>query len=119
MANEITKLDGDGGLKATLLFLYQITAPVYVIDGGGNQTVIATPSTDLPEMAGLILTSAEKAELDAGTLAFEVVSLSVTDAKTGPELLVDARALYAKRKTRFVELLARKYNRAGLRFNGV
>ena len=120
MADEITKLDGDGGLKARLLFIYRgLVQPTYPIDGGGTQTVIATPSSNLPVMAAEILSVAEKAALDAGTDAFEIVTLNIDDSKSNLDLLTEARVLYAKRKADFISELNRKYNRAGQRFNEV
>lgn len=120
MASEITKLDGDGGLNARVLFLYLTLTPnTYPIDGGGMHTVVPTPSTDLPAMAAEILTAAEKAALGAGTAAFEIVTFPISDALTNVELLAAARALYATKKADFVAREARKYNRAGQRFNEV
>lgn len=117
MANEITKLDGDGGINARLLFLYLGLTPItYAIDGG-QQTVVHTPSASLPEMAGPILTAAEKAALDAGTAAFEVVTMPIIDSLSGADLLTAARTLYARHKAAFIARATRKYSRAGQRFN--
>lgn len=120
MADEITKLDGDGKLKANMLFIYRnITPPTYKISGGGTQAVISTPSANLPAMAALILSAAEKAALDTGTDAFELVHIDVGDATSNIDVLAQARALYAKKKADFISELARKYKRAGQRFNEV
>ena len=118
MANEITKLDGDGGLNANLLFLYPLT-PITYTGSAGTVTVIPTPSTDLPEIANNVLGVAEKAALDDGSSAFEVVKMTVPDALSNTQLLTNARALYAKRMADFIERHTRAYNRAGQRFNGV
>jgi len=118
MANEITKLDGDGGLHANLLFLYPLT-PITYTGSSGTVTVVPTPSVDLPLIASNILGAAEIAALDNGSAAFEVVTMVVDDAKTNAQLLADAQALYAKRMADYIERLTRKYNRVGQRFNGV
>jgi len=118
MANEITKLDGDGGLNAKLIFLYSITAPTYQ-GNAGEQTVVVTPAAELPVLAVAILSATEKSALNDGSKAFEVVTMKVEDAKSNATLLAEARALYTKRKADFVERLNRKYNRAGQRFNEV
>jgi len=120
MANEITKLGGDGGINATLLFIYRnLTAITYQDSLAQTVTVIPTPSSDLPAMAANILTTAEKASLDTGVDAFELVSMPVIDAMTNVELLAAARALYLTKKAAFVDRLTRTYNRAGQRFNEV
>jgi hypothetical protein len=119
MANEITKLDGDGGLNANLLFIYSLTPITYNDAAAQPVTVIPTPSSGLPDMAGNILTAAEKAALDDGSSAFEIMTLDVPDAKTNAELLADARALYAEKKADFITRLNRAYNRAGQRFDEV
>ena len=66
-----------------------------------------------------ILTTSEKTALDNGSKAFEIVTIQINDAKANAQLLVEARALYAKHKADFVERLNRKYNRTGQRFNEV
>jgi len=120
MANEITKLGGNGKLNAQLLFIYRgIAAPTYVKADTSIATVIVTPSNELPDIAADVLTVVEKTALDAGIDAFEVVSMPVTDALTNSQLLAAARTLYANRKVRFTELLARRYSRAGQRFDEV
>lgn len=120
MANEITVLEIDGR-RAQLLFLFPIPAPAQV--GGVN--IVPTPATGpagedlLPGHATKILATAEKNDLDAGTLAFEVIGFVIGSGLTGQQLLARARAIYASRKAEFDSDYADRYSRLGQRFNAV
>ena len=119
MANEITKLGG-GPLRADLLFIYNGLTPVQYTDAlSGTQTVIPTPSANLPPIADLVVTDAEKADLDSGVSAFEVVHMPIPSSMTNPELLTAARALYATKKQDFITTHAARFNRVGQRFDEV
>lgn len=119
MADEITKLIGDGGLNVELLFIYRGLEPVTYNDQTGLVSIIPTPSADLPAIALNILTTAEKSALDIGADAFEVTNMRVHDGMLDAELLAAAREIYAQRKSDFIERLNRKYTRTGQRFNAI
>ena len=113
MPNEITVLEGSGGLKRDLLFLYAIT-PAEV----NEVTQVPTPSSGLSDIANNILLAGEKAALDAGSAAFELVVMEVVDGKSNAELKAEAQAFYAKKKADYLIRHARKYDTfTGIRFN--
>ena len=115
MANEITVLEGSGGLKRNLLFLYAIT-PAEV----NGVTQVPTPSNGLSDIAANILLAGEKAALDNGSAAFEVVQIEVVDGKTNAELKAEAQAFYTNKKLDYLARHARKYDAfTGVRFNEV
>jgi hypothetical protein len=111
MANEITVLEGDGEKSYTLLFLFPVAAPVQV--AGAN--VVPTPSSALPEMAAAILTSGEKAALDAGTSMFSVVPFSPASGLTNPQLQTRVKAIYAEQQTEKNRWYQQAYKYAGTR----
>ena len=115
VSNEITVLEGSGGLKRSLLFLYAIT-PADV----NGVTQVPTPSDGLSPIAATILVAGEKAALDNGSAAFEVVSMEVVEGKTNAELKVEAQAFYAIKKVDYLIRHGRKYDDlTGVRFNEV
>jgi len=119
MANEITVVGGDGRQLLSLLLLYPIATPATYIDADSiEQTIIETPSAGLPTIGAAILTIAEKAALDAGTLAFEVVPFGPDPGLNNPQLLASAQDLYARKRTAFELAYARRYWHLGDRFDG-
>lgn len=108
MANEIVALTREGGEQGAL-FLFTLT-PV-VING---VTMVATPSAGLPPVAAAALTTQEKADLDAGTKAFEVHSFTWGGAGG---LLARVQDIYAKQAARFAADYAMRYDIAGNRYN--
>jgi hypothetical protein len=113
MANEITVLDGDSQREYRLLFLYPIAAPAQV--GGSN--IVVTPSATLPDYASSILTTQEKADLDGGTKAFEVITFRKDVGLTGPQLAAAARAKYATRRAEYLADYAVWFAHIGTRLN--
>jgi hypothetical protein len=113
MANEITVLDGDANKEYRLLFLFPITSPAQV--AGSN--VVVTPSAELPPFAGQILTTQEKADLDGGSLAFEVLTFRKSSDLSSPELAAMARAKYATRKSAYLAEYAVRFAHLGVRIS--
>lgn len=112
MADEITGLTGTSN-NYSLLFLYTITTPIKI----NTVNVVDTPSSDLPSIAATVLTAQEKADLDIGILAFEVVQLGGISGASGAELLVLARSMYVTSETAYLKKYADKYKYSGSRFN--
>lgn len=96
MAKEITAGPSNISGDIALLFLYAIPSPrTYDDVDDVEQTIVPTPASGLPEWAENLLSTAEKAALDAGTAAFETQPLRQTAGMTASELATAARALYA------------------------
>ena len=113
--NEITIIQRDERRSMSALFLYPISAPKAV--GGSN--VVVSPSADLPELVAGVLTAAEKAALDSGDMAFEVVSFQVEAGMTNAQRIARLRAIYASRKADFDTDYTRRYQFAGTRLDAV
>lgn len=111
MANEITVIE-QAGADLALVFLYPIATPLQV--GGAN--VVPTPSVGLPALAAVVFQSAEKAALDAGTAAFEVVSLTPDPALSPAQLLARAKVIYAAALAAFTSAYQLRYRWSGQRF---
>ena len=123
MANEIVALDTDGGvrygvtgpgaaLEVNLLFLFPIATPKQV--NGTN--VVPTPTATLSAVAALALTSTEKTQIDAGTMAWRTLSVKKETALTAGEMLTLIRGIYAKQLTEFTNWYTEKYRYVGQRF---
>lgn len=113
MPDEITCLVGDGGNRYPLLFLIPIETPKQI--AGAN--VVPTPSSGLDSTAAAILSQAEKDELDAGTLAFRVVTMGKDASLSAAELAAAVQERYAEAKQKFDEWYAAAYRHVGLRVN--
>jgi len=111
MANEIVALEQNGD-EINALFLFPIAVPKQV--GGTN--VVPTPSTTLPAIAAAVLTAPEKAELDAGTLAFGIASFKRSGIAAGA-LLARVQAVYAAALTEFTATYSTRYGLAGNRYS--
>ena len=119
MAQEIIVLE-EVRNRAQVVFLYPIAVPIQV----ASQNIVPTPTTDvlgadvLGWTLGLVLTAQEKIDLDAGTLAFERLSLR-RDGDSNAALLVRLKARYANRSTKFDAFYQTRYAQAGQRFDAV
>lgn len=117
MANEITLLDARSsptdGTFVNVCFRYDIAVPKQV----GGATVVVTPSAALPTLAAQALAPAEKAALDTGTAAFEIVEFHYNTAETGLQNLTRLRSVYATRKAIFDAAYTRRFQRAGTQFS--
>lgn len=128
MANEITKLGFSNG-QADVLFIYDlVTARTYKNSAGANVTAIPTPSAFLANytselggnhtIASDAVTGTEKTAMDAGTMAFEIVKMTIPPDKPNSELLAEAQALYAIKMAEFIMKLDDfVYKKAGVRFD--
>ena len=118
MPNEIAILDSDGAGLITALFLYQIAAPKAYTGGDAVQhTIIYTPSSGLSARGALVLTSAEKASLDAGTLAFETYQFRYDSTITDAANAANLRAAYATHLARATAQYVDSFRYTGLRLN--
>lgn len=124
MANEITVVGEskrDQSRLVRLLFLYPIESPHQV----GAQNVVPTPSSGLPSVGGSTFVSQAEADaLDAGAMAFEVVTYAVRpsderDGKlTNAQHLARAREIYAAKKAEWLAGYDNTYGgRIGARFD--
>ena len=102
MANELAILEGDGKSRYGVLFYFPIPDNIRVTVGGSN--VVVTPSSELSEIAALVVTQAEKVELDLGKAVFRVHHYSLGPAMTDAEFIDKMRLDYAAEET---EVLAR------------
>lgn len=124
MADEILALENSGD-RQNVLFLFPIAVPVLI--GGSN--VVPTPATGLdelgnpinllPDVADAVLTAPEKAELDAGTLAYAVTSFRPPSGVTGAQILAKVQARYMIMLDDFNTDYDARYEFAGQRFNAV
>ena len=122
MANEITVLESqevqDGGLVTSLLMLFAIPTPIQI--GGTN--VVPTPATsggdsNLPALADVILSQAEKDALDAGTSMFHITVFKRNVSLSDPAQATIVRAIYATQKIEASRRYSLRYDRAGTRIN--
>lgn len=111
MANEICVLESPEPNRYTVVYLFPITTPVQV--GGTN--IIPTPTSGLPPLGVQALTTIEKAGLDAGTLAFEIDTVTREAGQTPAQLQLEVQTRYAVALARFNGDYARQYQRSGLR----
>lgn len=109
MADEITALEGDGVGNYQLLFIYPIITPQQI----NGQNVVPTPSANLPQLASLILSQSQKASLDQGTSAFEVITLYAGNNLTNPQLVARGQSIYASRAAHYATRYAAIYKYAG------
>jgi len=121
MADEIRKLGGNG-INREFLFLYVID-PVITYTGQGNSSnaIVPTPASGLGEIAGNMLSVVEKNSLDAGELAFETTTLRLSNVDLNDDtiLVPQLQAIYAQKKTEFLDRIALTYLRTGDTFNEV
>jgi hypothetical protein len=117
MANEIRALAGDGGESYPLLLLFPIAAPKQYNDATGTaRNVVPTPTSALPTDVtnGVFLTAAERAQLDAGTLAFRITQFSRTaDMNTAAKLTARVQAIYAEELKAFTAWYTSAYRYIG------
>jgi hypothetical protein len=119
MANEIRALAGDGNEGQRVLFLFPITAPqlkTYQDAANAQRNVVPTPQSTLPSdvSSGGFLTASELAQLDAGTLAFRVVTFTRTpDMDTNAKLAIRAKAIYAEELIAFNAWYTSSYRYVG------
>jgi hypothetical protein len=111
MANEIVALEQNGD-DIGVLFLFPIGVPKQI--AGAN--VVPTPSTNLPAVASAVLTAPEKAQLDAGTLAFTTMSFK-RNGIAGAALLAHVQSVYADALTEFTANYNTRYSLAGNRYS--
>jgi hypothetical protein len=103
--------------RAEIVFLYPIPTPATV----AGQNVVPTPATvDAVEVLGwtlgLVLTAPEKADLDAGDLAYERLTMRRL-GDSNPAFLARIQAKYATRSAAFASYYATRYAQAGERFD--
>ena len=121
MANEICVVRATTRGTLTLAFLYPITVPVQI--NGAN--VVPTPATNggvsvLDPILESMLTAQEKTDLDAGTLAYEMVTYRYDPGASNAQALAKAQALYANRLSQFQTWYTTTYGgRVGQRFSAV
>ena len=118
MPNEIAILDSDGAGMLTALFLYPIAAPKAYAGGDAVQhTIIYTPSASLSARGASVLTAAEKASLDAGTLAFEVFQFRYDSTLTDAANAANLKAAYATHLARATAQYVDSFRYTGLRLS--
>ena len=118
MANEIAILDSDGAGMITALFLYPIATPKTYAGGDAVQhTIIYTPSAGLSARGALVLTAAEKASLDAGTLAFEVFQFRYDPAIGDAGNATNLKAAYSTHLAKATAAYTDAFRYTGLRLS--
>lgn len=118
VANEIAILDSDGAGMITALFLYPITTPKQYTGGDGAQhTIIYTPSSGLSARGATVLSAAERASLDAGTLAFETFQFRYDSTITDAVNAVNLQAAYATHLARATARYVDSFRYTGLRLS--
>ena len=112
MANEITAGPSTQSGDIALLFLYKsgLTPRTYIDKDGATKSVIPTPSSVLPAWANDIVSDAEKAALDAGTIGLSVDVLRQVEGMTAADLAVQAKSQYDKMKAAFFAVYAVRYH---------
>ena len=125
MAGEILVLEQRGGAidgegeNWVVVFLYEID-PV-VMDFGDNPVAL----TPLDEWQAAVprdavvdyITAGERAKLDTGELAFEILSRSRPRGLSGASFVAQLRARYERKKDEFVTRQTRKWSQAGRRLD--
>lgn len=124
MAKEIMCLGKPNLEDYMLLFFYQITTPIALPgwDGTteqGGANVVPTPSITLPEEIAGEFTAAEKAALDAGTWAFEIIESFKDEGVDQPTLVSKAQEQYADRKAEWEAAYTVRYTRYGKRYDAL
>lgn len=122
MAKEIMVLGKPDRVSYSFLFLYAIASPIALPGwdgtaetGGGN--VVPSPSSTLPEEVAAEFTAAEKAALDAGTAAFEIVRGFKDEGLDDAALLAIVRARYVEAKAAWLSGYAVTYSHFGKRLS--
>lgn len=118
MANEIRILEGDGDNNYQVLFLFPIGTPRQV--NGVN--VVPTPATTLSGMAATVAalpTMDVTAALNAGTMAYEIVSFRKDSAATNAQLIARLQAIYASKVVEAGRVYTLRYQHAGTVLNSV
>lgn len=124
MAREIMCLGRPDGTYR-LLFFYQIATPIAlpgwdgsVEQGGAN--VVPSPSSSLPEDVAGEFTTAEKAALDDGTWAFQVVEGFLDTLNVdGATFTSMVQVRYAAEKAAYLAEYADRYKNYGKRYDAV
>jgi hypothetical protein len=109
MANEILVLEGDGDKSYSLLFLFPISVPIQV--NGTN--VGPSPSSRLPERAGSILTTQQKAALDNGTSMFVLANFNPATGLSNTQLSNRIRAIYVEQLIEWTRWYQQTYKYVG------
>jgi hypothetical protein len=120
VANEIRVLEGDGRPDPSrapvysVLFLFPIGTPKVAGPPGGSATnAVYTPSAGLTRYALQVTTAAERASMDAGTLAWRIVSFAKDPARTDPQLATDLQQMYAATLTAMTNDYNSRYQHLG------
>ena len=118
MANEVAILDSDGAGLITALFLYPIATPKTYVNGAGAAVpIIYTPSSGLPARGASVLSAAEKASLDTGTLAFETFQFRYDPAIGDAGNAANLKAAYATHLAKATAQYNDSFRYTGLRLN--
>jgi hypothetical protein len=120
MANEIRVLEGGADTDATgrrvfnLLMLFPIATPQTITPpGGAASNVVPTPASGLPPLAVQSTTASERAELDAGTLVFRVLTLTKDPALSNAQLAAAAQQKYATQRAAVDAEYSARYRHTG------
>lgn len=111
MAGEIIVLDGNGRDEYNIALLFPIAAPEQV--SGAN--VVPTPAPEAGSLLAQCLTTLEKDALNAGTLAYEIISFQKAAAATALELTARVQEIYTQRRGTFNAWYANRYQFVGTR----
>jgi hypothetical protein len=120
LVNAITVLHG-GNQQYQAIFMYDLVdAGVTLLkdkDETGADTAanfIVSPASDLPAEAKF--TTAERNQFDAGTHAWETISVTQNPGMDDAAFLAHARSLYASRKAGLSAWYADEYKHRGKKF---
>ena len=120
MANEIIALPASGVDRVQpVLFLIDIISAPTAPDINGVETIILTPSSELPQFTQTRVSAADKIRLDAGTMVFTQKSIGISDTTSNSQLVAKVQTLYMKTKTEYLNSIARAYKHAGKRLDAV
>ena len=124
MADEILVLEGDRQGRYQLLMLFPIDGlggnPSPTQAGGSNVVPSAAPRENGvdPDWPFSLLSGAEIAALDGGTLAYRMVRLRKEPELTNPQLVARAQAIYAQQQADFNSEYRTRYLHIGARVDG-
>lgn len=124
MANEILILEeldrGEGRDRRrqyTAIFFYPIDPVIEV--GSANVVAVPAPSSQMPALVQQfgLLSQTELDAVDAGRVAWEVVTLVQAEGESAAQLAARAQVAWEKREAEHVPSLRKRYARTGARLN--
>lgn len=106
---------GGSDNEFSVVFLYPISTPKQL--PGTSVNVVPTPSSSMPADHRIFLDSAEIAALDAGTLAFDIITFTRNTQRSNADIIADLKTKYDAALAAKAAWYTERYRFAGTRLN--